>query len=475
MSIENNTKDVQQLVVNQLGVANDQDYQLANGQVNPVHLSTGYPNWGETGTVTVKRHLLVRGEHDTDNDKDFSAIEIGHGSSGESSAILDFHSSGATTGHPNEEDFDARVAQYKNGDMYVVNNRPADMVFNVSTSSNSRREALRINGGSNAGFIGIGSDNPQEKLHVNNGSIRVKNSGTVLRHDYSAGLLQLIPSDSEDNPNNATHCLALDPNEILAKSDLKIRTGNKYNADGSFNKHHDIAFERQRKTDLINADGSRTTTERIMRIIGNSTRDHGEVIIGSGGQVAYGAKLFVEHNVGNNEAVTTFRHKQAGDRVMCAFVVGSTTVGKIQHQQADADNNNVNQISLTRVSDYRLKEDIVELEGAIEKVKALKPCNFAWKEGGRSDGFIAHELNEVCPSAVFGEKDAMRMQEYEVSPEVYDENGAIVEEAVMGTREVEDHQGIDDTRLIPILTKALQEALAKIESLEARVDALENA
>jgi hypothetical protein len=97
----------------------------------------------------------------------------------------------------------------------------------------------------------------------------------------------------------------------------------------------------------------------------------------------------------------------------------------------------------------------------------LKPCNFAWKaDGSRVDGFIAHEAQEVVPEAVSGEKDAMRTEEYEVSPAVTDEDGTVVTEAVMGEREVEDYQGIDQSKLVPLLTAALQEALARIEALE---------
>jgi hypothetical protein len=102
-------------------------------------------------------------------------------------------------------------------------------------------------------------------------------------------------------------------------------------------------------------------------------------------------------------------------------------------------------------SDYRLKEDVIDMQDSIERVKALKPVNFAWKlDGTRVDGFLAHEAQEVVPAAVTGAKDAV------------DEDGQ------------PDYQGIDQSKLVPLLTKALQEALTKIESLEARVTALES-
>lgn len=101
-------------------------------------------------------------------------------------------------------------------------------------------------------------------------------------------------------------------------------------------------------------------------------------------------------------------------------------------------------------SDYRLKQDVVDMEGSIERLKALKPCNFAWKVNGeRTDGFIAHEAQQVVPEAVTGVKDAV---DDEGNPE---------------------YQGIDQSKLVPLLTKSLQEAVARIESLEAKVVALE--
>ena len=114
--------------------------------------------------------------------------------------------------------------------------------------------------------------------------------------------------------------------------------------------------------------------------------------------------------------------------------------------------------------------------GASDRLMALKPVNFAWKvDGSRVDGFLAHEAQEVVPEAVQGEKDAMRDEEYEVTPAVLDEDGNVVTEAVMGTRSVPDYQGIDQSKLVPLLTAALQEAIAEIETLKTKVAALENA
>ena len=121
-------------------------------------------------------------------------------------------------------------------------------------------------------------------------------------------------------------------------------------------------------------------------------------------------------------------------------------------------------------SDYRLKTDIQPISGATDRVKLLKPCNFEWiANGTRVDGFLAHEAQAVVPECVTGTKDGM--EDYEITPAVLDDDGNVTTEAVMGTRP--DYQGIDQSKLVPLLTAALQEALNKIEAMETRLAALE--
>lgn len=99
-------------------------------------------------------------------------------------------------------------------------------------------------------------------------------------------------------------------------------------------------------------------------------------------------------------------------------------------------------------SDYRLKENIIPISGAIEKLKLLKPKNFNFKiqPDESIDGFIAHELQDVIPNAVTGVKDEE------------DSDGNPI------------YQGVDNSKIVPILTAALQEAVSKIESIEARLE-----
>ena len=99
-------------------------------------------------------------------------------------------------------------------------------------------------------------------------------------------------------------------------------------------------------------------------------------------------------------------------------------------------------------SDYRLKNSIAPISGALAKVALLKPCTYKWNaDGSEGQGFIAHELQEVCPIAVHGTKDAV------------DANGN------------PEYQGVDTSFLVATLTAAIQEQQAIIESLKARLDA----
>ena len=118
-------------------------------------------------------------------------------------------------------------------------------------------------------------------------------------------------------------------------------------------------------------------------------------------------------------------------------------------------------------SDYRLKENVVPMTGSIDRLKALKPSKFNFIRNPLKtvDGFLAHEAGNVVPECVIGTKDAMMDEEYEVTPAVMD-GDTVVTEAVMGTRSVPDYQAIDQSKLVPLLVAALQEAIARIEVLE---------
>ena len=102
-------------------------------------------------------------------------------------------------------------------------------------------------------------------------------------------------------------------------------------------------------------------------------------------------------------------------------------------------------------SDYRLKENVVAISDGITRLKTLKPSRFNFKADAKTtfDGFLAHEVSSIVPEAISGTKD-----------EVDSDNNPV-------------YQGIDQSKLVPLLTAALQEAITKIETLEAKVAALE--
>ena len=102
-------------------------------------------------------------------------------------------------------------------------------------------------------------------------------------------------------------------------------------------------------------------------------------------------------------------------------------------------------------SDYRLKENVNYNFDATARLKQLKPCTFNWiadEDSATVDGFLAHEVSSIIPEAISGKKDE-----------------------VDGNKEP-IYQQIDQSKLIPLLTKTLQEALTRIDTLEAEVKTL---
>jgi len=128
------------------------------------------------------------------------------------------------------------------------------------------------------------------------------------------------------------------------------------------------------------------------------------------------------------------------------YSYNGTQIGSISQNGTTA-------VAYNTTSDYRLKENVQPLSGALARVAALKPCTYTWKSAPDEigEGFIAHELAEVCPQAVTGEKDAVN------------EDGSI------------KPQSIDTSFLVAPLTAAIQEQQAIIIDLTNRITALEGA
>ena len=140
-------------------------------------------------------------------------------------------------------------------------------------------------------------------------------------------------------------------------------------------------------------------------------------------------------------------------------------------------------------SDYRIKENVVGVSTGIDMVKQLRPVHFNYTaDSGFSEeeqsvveiGFIAHEFAEICPHGVIGEKDA-----YEILGDCVDDTTGETTQLLVPESEAKDgetwtetsrepkYQQIDFSKAVPVLTAALKEAIAKIETLEAKVAVLE--
>ena len=139
------------------------------------------------------------------------------------------------------------------------------------------------------------------------------------------------------------------------------------------------------------------------------------------GGVAYIGRLDCARDTGN---VATFNHTTAGNLVGNIAITSTAT-------------------TYNSASDYRLKEAVQPLVGGLARISALKPSVYKWKaDGSNGEGFLAHELAEVVPLAVTGEKDAVN------------EDGSI------------KAQGVDLSKVVPILVAAIQELAAEVNALK---------
>ncbi len=201
-----------------------------------------------------------------------------------------------------------------------------------------------------------------------------------------------------------------------------------------------------------------------------------------------GVSSFSANHANSTDFVTNFNRSNFNGTLL-SFRKNGTERGSIF-----IDDSNISILGQT--SDYRVKKNIQPLASTVDKVKALNIVNFEYTDrapGVIQEGFVAHELAEICPKAVVGTKDAT-----EAIGTLADYDGTVLETAVTepeaeeltyteevetdgvatmvtrtrtwtpsGTRPV--YQGVDQTKIIPLLTKALQEALDKIETLETRL------
>ena len=280
--------------------------------------------------------------------------------------------------------------------------------FSTDESTYSNKLVIRSNGN-----VGIGATNPLEKLDVV-GNIRVSGeqyfNGTVIHGDgkeiikYSDSWLRI---NQAQNFTNGIYC-----------------GGGILRTDGIFQVGPSGSKFVVNSIGNVGVNGApSTTTSTKLKVNGTIAST-----TGSGFQIenGYGSPRLSDFY---GSFITTH-----------AFYVGTPYAGLTCTASA---------FNIT--SDYRLKENEALLTEASSRIKKLKPIRFNYINSENTvDGFLAHEVAEVIPEAVTGEKDAIR------------EDGS------------DELQGLDLSKIVPLLTAALQESITKIEKLEQRIQTLEN-
>ena len=182
----------------------------------------------------------------------------------------------------------------------------------------------------------------------------------------------------------------------------------------------------------------------------SSTFDSSDASNGSVDRFGFvGGRLDVDRN---GSAAAAFKRTSSNGTLVHLCRGGSGAVGSISVDTGSA--------AFNTSSDHRLKENVEILSNGITRVKQLNPKRFSWivdeEDSASRDGFLAHEAQAVVPEAVTGTHN-----------EVDDDDNPV-------------YQGIDQSKLVPLLTAALKESITKIETLEtentaikARLDALE--
>ena len=315
--------------------------------------------------------------------------------------------------------------------IYVVHQ--AKSVGTITPSANSVGVTeLNLSDGSNGQFISTNGSGTLSFASVTTPAVTALNNATAnelvtvgsttTELDAEANLTfdgsQLVLTDSNEGTDNLLVKTTSDNSISIAleKSDLKFDLGLDHNNDGSKN-----FYIRERSQD-----GSTTNAKRLVM------DENGDIYLPD------------ESDSGRIQIMTSYTNPQIiiygptnSNTTKMSFRNGNGAVGTIA--------TNGSATAYNTSSDYRLKENEVAISDGITRLKQLKPYKFNFKIDADTtvDGFFAHEVSSIVPEAITGEKDGAEMQ------------------------------GIDQSKLVPLLTAALKEAVTKIEALEARVTTLE--
>jgi len=416
----------------------------APGTVSPTEINSSYSLWNLSGsTINYTAGNVGIGTTSPASKLDVFADTVTFGDTGSfnfainGTNILFKNGAGGTTER-------MRITsggdiQTKGGTVYFGATNTGDIFVSPSTGfmyyeyptsygaifrSQAGTEAMRIRSDGNIGISTIGSSN--YKLMVNSTTPNQEvvciqtlntNTGTGL-----AGEGPLMLQNTNNTNNNMAAISNFDANGYINSQLNFINTDH---AGGGA-----MAF-------TTRTNGGASYGER-MRITQNGT-----VLVGASSLGGIEARLSVQSDSSSSYYPFCINNTAAGTTsyVIQDFYRNSSRTGTITQTGGTSYNT---------TSDYRLKEDIQPITGALDRVALLKPVTFKWKEDDSvGEGFIAHELQEVCPLAVHGEKDAL------------DKNGNI------------DPQGVDTSHLVGLLTAAIQEQQAIIEDLKSRIEVLE--
>jgi hypothetical protein len=326
----------------------------------------------------------------------------------------------------------------------------ADIVFK-GDDGGSAIEAMRIDM-SAGGRVGIGTTSPDSVVNIETTKTTALSSEA---HFTTLGLC--IDDNTAYNTALAGGGIAFrhiknssgDMNVYGAIDGVRID-----NADGRVGGH--LRF-------FTNNDGDGIPTER-MRIdssgilLVGKTSTSGDVT-NSGIIANSGGKTIITNNGDSAQNMVLAHYNSVGSPVAIEFYRNSSVVGSITKSTSSTAYNTS--------SDYRLKENVITDWDATSRLKQLKPSRFNFKidKDTTVDGFLAHEVSEIVPEAVTGEKDAMKKEVLYVDGDEIPEGKKVGD---VKTPSQIDPQGIDQSKLVPLLTKALQELEARIAKLEAK-------
>ena len=377
---------------------------INNTSIGASTASTGaFTTLAYTGTLTGGTGVINIGSGQLYKD---ASGNLGVGISPASDGAIHVHRSGAsfptikitngTTGSGNLDGFDLLCGS--GGEAYVFNRESQPLIFGTNNT-----ERMRID---SAGNVGIGTSAPTALIHGKGTSA----SDVLYRLEPYSNIYasKLMLSSSAAGDGGMRYSSSGNTMQMFSYGIMSFHVGTA-NISGT------IGDERMR----IDSSGN--------LLVGvTSTVNSSKMFVGFSG----GRGLGINDAAGGSGTQTVW-FQSAGTQVGSISTTPSTT-------------------SYNTSSDYRLKHDIQPMSGALAKVAQLKPVTYKWNaDDSQSQGFIAHELQEVVPECVTGEKDAV---DAEGNPQ---------------------YQGIDTSFLVATLTAAIQEQQAIITALTARVEALE--